>query len=109
MRTRKPTARKPEAMALMDKATGSFSSHEQEIEAVSLTIDKAYEYDPGRALNSITAKQSEILRDSNRNLFGGFIRRSREKGSLPQAYITEKRPDIAVCKSRNALLAKLDH
>jgi hypothetical protein len=79
----------------MDKATGTFSANETEIEAVALTIDKAYEYDRGRALNSITVKQWEILRDPNRNLFGGFIRRWREKGSLRQAYITEKKPDIS--------------
>src|SRR5260221_5954219 len=91
----KATGAKAEAMALMDKATGSFSSHEQEIEAVSLTIDKAYEYDRGRALNSITLKQWETLLDPNRNLFGGFIRRWLEKGSFRQAYITEKKLDIA--------------
>jgi hypothetical protein len=91
----KATAAKAEALALMDKATESFTANEKEIEAVSLTIDKAYEYDRGRALNSITVKQWEILRDPDRNLFGGFIRRWREKGSLRLAYITEKKPDIA--------------
>jgi hypothetical protein len=91
----KATGAKDEALALMDKATGPFSAHEAEIEAVSLTIDKAYEYDRGRTLNSITVKQWEILRDPSRNLFGGFIRRWREKGSLRQAYITEKKTDIA--------------
>lgn len=91
----KATAAKAEALALMDMATGSFSAHEKEIESVSLTIDKAYEYDRGRALNSVTVKQWEILRDPNRNLFGGFIRRWREKGSLRPAYISEKKIDIA--------------
>jgi hypothetical protein len=91
----KATAAKAEALALMGKATGSFSAHEQEIESVSLTIDKAYEYDRGRALNKITVKQWEILLDPNRNLFGGFIRRWREKGSLRPAYIAEKKPDVA--------------
>lgn len=91
----KATAAKAEALALMDKATGSFSAHEQEIESVSLTVDKAYEYDRGRTLNSITVRQWEILLDPNRNLFGGFIRRWREKGSLRPAYIAEKKTDIA--------------
>ncbi len=91
----KATAAKAEALALMDKATGSYSAHEQEIEAVSLTIDKAYEYDRGRALNSVTVEQWEILRDPSRHLFGGFIRRWREKGSLRPAYIAEKKLDIA--------------
>ena len=46
----KATDAKAEALALMDKATGSYSAHQQEIEAVSLTLNKAYEYDRGRAL-----------------------------------------------------------
>jgi hypothetical protein len=91
----KATGAKVEALALMDKATGSFSAHAQEIDSVTLTLDKAYEYDRGRALNSVTVKQWEILLDPNRNLFGGFIRRWREKGSLRPAYIAEKKPDIA--------------
>ena len=91
----KATDAKAEALALMDKATGSYSAHQQEIEAVSLTLNKAYEYDRGRALNSVTVKQWEILLDPNRNLFGGFIRRWHEKGSLRPAYIAEKKPDIA--------------
>jgi hypothetical protein len=91
----KATGAKAEALALMDKATGSYSAHLQEIESVSLTLNKAYEYDRGRALNSITVKQWDILLDSNRNLFGGFIRRWHEKGSLRPAYIAEKKSDIA--------------
>jgi len=91
----KATGAKAEALALMDKATGSFNSHLTEIEAVNLTIDKAYEYDRGRLQNSITVQQWEVLRDPNKNLFGGFIRRWREKGSLKMDYITEKKKDIA--------------
>jgi hypothetical protein len=37
----KATGAKAEALSLMDKATGSFSSHEKEVEAVSLTIEKS--------------------------------------------------------------------
>jgi hypothetical protein len=91
----KATGAKAEALALMDKATGSYSAHEHEIESVSLTIDKAYEYDRGRALNTITVQQWQILRDPKRNLFGGFLRRWREKGSLKPDFIAEKKPDIA--------------
>ena len=91
----KATGAKAEALALMDKAIDSYSAHLKEIEAVSLTIDKAYEYDRGRALNTITVQQWQILRDPNRNLFGGFLRRWRDKGSLKPDYIAEKKPDIA--------------
>lgn len=91
----KATGAKAEALALMDKATDSYSAHVKEIEAVSLTVDKAYEYDRGRMLNAITVQQWQILRDPDRNLFGGFLRRWREKGSLRPDYIAEKKPDIA--------------
>ena len=91
----KATGAKAEALALVDKAIDSYSSHLKEIEAVSLTIDKAYEYDRGRALNTITVQQWQILRDPNRNLFGGFLRRWRDKGSLKPDYIAEKKHDIA--------------
>jgi len=91
----KATGAKAEALALMNKATDSYSAHVKEIEAVSLTIDKAYEYDRGRTLNAITVQQWQILRDPDRNLFGGFLRRWREKGSLRPDYIAEKKPDIA--------------
>jgi hypothetical protein len=91
----KATGAKAEALALMDKATNSYGAHLKEIDAVSLTIDKAYEYDRGRALNTITVQQWQILRDPNRNLFGGFLRRWREKESLRPDYIAEKKPDIA--------------
>lgn len=70
------------------------SAHVKEIEAVSLTIDKAYEHDRGRALYT-TVQQWQILRDPNRNLFGGFLRDWCEKGSLNRYYIAEKKPQIA--------------
>ena len=91
----KTTGAKAEALALMDKATKSYGANLKEIEAVSLTIDKAYEYDRGRALNTTTVQQWEILRDPNRNLFGGFLRRWHDKGSLKPDYIAEKKHDIA--------------
>jgi hypothetical protein len=91
----KATSTKAEALALMDKATSSYSSNEKQIDQVSLDIDKAYEYDRGRLKNTETVKQWELLRDPNGHLFGGFIRHWRDKGSLKPDYIVEKKKDIA--------------
>lgn len=92
----KATGAKATALALMNKATDSYSSHQKDADAASLEIDKAYEYDHGRgADNAETIKQWEILKDPNGNLFGGFLRRWREKGSFSQDYIDLKKPDIA--------------
>jgi hypothetical protein len=92
----KATGAKATALALMTKASDSYSSHQKDAEAASLEIDKAYEYDRGRgADNAETIKQWEILKDPNGHLFGGFLRRWREKGSFSQDYIDLKKPDIA--------------
>jgi len=66
------TSAKVDTLALMDKATGSYSDHPKEIEAVVIALNKAYEYDRGRALNKLTVAQWDILRDPNGNLVGGF-------------------------------------
>ena len=91
----KATAAKAEALTLMDKASDSFSARQAEVEAVLLSVDKAYEYDRGRERNNLTVKQWEILRNPACHLLGGFVRRWRDKGSLNPAYVAEKKPDIA--------------
>jgi hypothetical protein len=91
----KATGAKAESLALMGKATGSYASHQKEIDEVNLDLDKAYEYDRGRASNTETIKLWEILRNPSGHLFGGFLRRWHDRGSLHQAYIEEKKRDIA--------------
>jgi len=91
----KATAAKAEALALMKEATTPYSNHRQEIAQVTLTLDKAYEYDRGRDLNAETVRLWQILRDPEGNLYGGFLRRWREKGTLKLDAIEIKKPDIA--------------
>jgi len=91
----KATSTKAEALALMGNATGPYVSHQKEIDEVKLDLDKAYEYDRGRASNTETIKQWEILRDPNGHLFGGFLRRWHDRASLQEEYIQEKKRDIA--------------
>ncbi len=91
----KATGAKAEALALVDAATESYSSRAAQTEAVLLTVDKAYEYDRGRPLNGITVKLWDKLRDPNGHLFGGFVKRWKEKKSLKREYIDLKKPDIS--------------
>ena len=88
------TSAKVDTLALMDKATGSYDSHEKEIDALVVELDKAYEYDRGRALNKITVAQWDILRDPNRNLVGGFLKLWKAKGSLSAVFVAEKKKQI---------------
>lgn len=91
----KATGAKAEALALIDTATEPYATRSRQAEAALLAVDKAYEYDRGRTLNKVTLKQWEILRNPKGNLFGGFVRRWKEKGALQAAYVEEKKPDIA--------------
>ena len=89
------TSAKVDTLALMSKATQSYNEHQKEVEALTLELDKAYEYDRGRQLNKITVAQWDILRDPNRNLVGGFLKMWKAKGSLSEAYVIEKKRQIA--------------
>src|SRR5437588_1634090 len=89
------TSAKVDTLALMDKATGSYDGHQKEIEALVIELNKAYEYDRGRALNKLTVAQWDILRDPNRNLVGGFLKMWKAKGSFSATFIAEKKPQIS--------------
>ena len=86
---------KVDTLALMDKATESYSAHQKEIDSVKRELAKAYEYDLGRPLNKITATQWKILLDPNRDLVGGFLKMWKSSGSLGATFIAEKKPQIA--------------
>lgn len=86
---------KVDALALMDKATEAYDGHRKDIDAVTLEIDKAYEYEKGRALNQITVSQWDLLRSPDHDLFGGFLKRWQEKGRLNPFFIGEKKKQVS--------------
>jgi hypothetical protein len=86
---------KVDALALMDKATGSYDSHRQEITDVTLEMDKAYEYEKGRALNQLTISQWDILLSPDHDLFGGFLKMWQQKGTLSPFFIAAKKKQVA--------------
>ena len=88
------TSAKVDTLALMDKATESYSAHEKEITAVRTELEKAYEYDLGRPLNKITVTQWAILLDPERNLVGGFLKMWKSKDSVGATFVTEKKKQI---------------
>lgn len=91
----KATDAKAAALSAMSRATDSYASQQSVVTPLLLEVEQAYEYDRGRALNSITVQQWEILRNPDGHLLGGFLRRWREKGTLRPAYIDEKKRDVA--------------
>ena len=78
----------------MDKATTPYESKTKEIEDTQKEITKAYEYDKHRKLNQITIKMWDKMLDPNANLWGGFIKRWKDKSILGSKYIQFKKVQI---------------
>lgn len=89
------TSLKVEALALMDKAAEQSASHENEIKELETKIEKAYEYAKGRPKNDLSAEQWQILKDPNKNLLGGFIKRWRKESTLSTHFIKEAKGLVA--------------
>ncbi len=86
---------KVDALALMDKATDSYDGHRKDVEAINLEIDKAYEYEKGRALNTITVEQWDLLRSPDHDLFGGFLKSWQAKGRLSAYFVAAKKKQVS--------------
>ncbi len=89
------TSLKVDALALMDLAVDSASTHFAEINDITTRIDKAYEYEKLRPKNEISAGMWDILKNPDRNLLGGFLKRWQERQLLNAAYIEDKKEQIA--------------
>ena len=81
---------KVESLALMDKASDSISAHVQEISTLETNIEKAYQYVRWLPRNELTVAQWEILKDPNRDLLGGFLKKWEREEGFACAFIQEK-------------------
>jgi hypothetical protein len=85
---------KVDTLALVNKATGNYSDNVAEIAKVNLELQKAYEYDKGRALNTKTTEMWELLLVENPakpdfGIFPHFLERWKKKGSLRMGAIAD--------------------
>ena len=83
------TSLKVDSLVLIGKATESYANHEEEISELMNRVEKSYEFAKGRPHNEYSTKQWEILKDPNRNLLGGFIKRWKTQGKLSPIFINE--------------------
>lgn len=89
------TSLKVEALALMDKATEPYENHKKQVEELQTKIEKAYEYVKGQPKNELSARQWEILKDPERNLLGGFLKRWKKESTLSNVFIKEAKGLVA--------------
>jgi hypothetical protein len=85
---------KVETLSLMNKAGDSCHVHQQEVEALTLHIQLAYEYAKGRPKNELSAKQWEILMDPNEGPLGEFLQRWNKEPISSAAYLSAKKVQI---------------
>jgi len=95
------TSAKVEALTLLDKATGIYASHREDIEAVTITLKKGYEYDRGRSLNtdSIEMWESILLEktdDPDSGTYTRFISLWKAQGKISAAAIPGKKTRLAL-------------
>jgi len=83
------TSLKVDSLVLMGKAAESYTDHEEEISGLMNRVEKSYEYAKGRPHNEYSARQWEILKDPDRNLLGGFMKRWEDQGKLSPTFINE--------------------
>lgn len=88
------TSLKVDALNLMEKATTSYTAHIQEVLPLKANIEKAYEYEKHRPKNEITANMWQIIKDTSRNLLGGFLTRWQAKDSLSPAFVNEAKMQV---------------
>ena len=87
---------KVDALTLMGKATDLYQNHQSDVASFQIELQKAYEYERGRPLNTITLKQWEVLVDPDRDLLGGFLKEWKESGRLLPVYVKDKQDKISV-------------
>ena len=86
---------KVDTLALMDKATESYTQHQSEVSDLMLMIEKAYEYARGRPKNEVSTQQWEILRNPDGHLVGGFMRAWQDKQELSRTFIDDMKGVVA--------------
>ncbi|KAA2238432.1 hypothetical protein F0L74_19585 [Chitinophaga agrisoli] len=88
------TALKVDVMLVMDMAADSFSTHQKELAALRVKVDKAYEYEIHRPNNRITIEMWQLLKDSSRNLLGGYLKRWQQDTKLNPVFIQEAKQQV---------------
>ena len=89
------TSLKVETLALMSKATNSYSKHKDEVEKLTIELNKAHEFVKGVPSNSISSKQWNILINPNGKLIGKFWLRWKQKTTLSKPFISEFKKIVA--------------
>lgn len=80
---------KVDALRVISRAEEPFGKHEKRIEALSLRMEKAWEFAKGRPQNEESAAQWTLMQDPDGYLLGGLLQRWESEGALSYPFIQE--------------------
>lgn len=78
-----------EAVALMAKAGEPFAQHKAEVELLNAKVEAAYQVAASTPRNELVAREWQVLKDPERDLYGGFIKRWQTSGALRTVFREE--------------------
>jgi hypothetical protein len=88
-------ALKVETLALMAKAGEAFSQHQAEVDAVSARMNTAYELAAATPSNDLVTREWAVMRDPERDLYGGFVKRWQANGKIGKAFREEASAQVS--------------
>jgi len=86
---------KVETLALMAKAGEPFAQHRAEVEAVTGKMNTAYELAAATPNNELVTREWAVMRDPERDLYGGFVKRWEISGKIGRAFREEASEQIS--------------
>ncbi len=91
----KTTELKVTSLQLMSNATTAYNLHKIDADKLLLEMDKQIEYEKNKPNNEISYAMWQIIRDGEKNLLGGFIKRWSEKSSFSTVFVDEAKKQVS--------------
>jgi len=88
------TSVKVDALNVVAMGTQDYASHQKDVTALTLEMQKIYEYDKHLPKDVLSTKQWEIVIDSSGHSMGGFLSRWQKEGKLGAAFVNDKKVQI---------------
>lgn len=99
---------KVEVVNMMQKATDDYSNHAAEVEAVSVKLQKAFEYDTHKPKNAVMAKMWQFLYDALLSEdMEGIAGRQHKKGFFSNWRESKMKSPVFVEEARKSIIAPM--
>ena len=79
-------ALKAETLALLAMSSEPFATHKDAVVGLNAKVEAAYQVAAATPGNELVAREWQILKDPDRDLYGGFVKRWETSGKLSNAF-----------------------